>query len=462
MFKTRFLVFAALWFGFSIPCIAQCTAHATLGDSDRRGFLAAAYGQEAQVAEEFLSADGCDEKMLAGLMRLGATVKYSDEKVGYALATLPRERVLEALDLAGIAYATVPRVYKDENLIPVADRKVAPLPSIEIPFPRVAGTLAAGGPYFAAGEAGLTDLWKQHPEADGRGVRVAVVDEGIDLLHPALEKALDMNGKLVAKVADIATVTGPDENANWVQFGDPIRVKNRTFTLGDRTWTAPSNGSYRFGIYERTLVLGPERNSHTKKLSLGVGVLWDEQQGRVWVNTRGDGDFSKETALRDYSVSQDIAFFGAKKGDEDNRIPFGVKIDREQHAVYMAIANGGHGTFVAGPLAANRLTGGLFDGAAPNAQLVDEVSGVTIVLSLLRTFARPDVDVVNRSGGIAGYDDGGRGSFEREVLERAVAIYDKPIVSFSAGKNLLLINDYVSGEMLCGVIARLALRTSTP
>ena len=62
--------------------------------------------------------------------------------------------------------------------------------------------------------------------------------------------------------------------------------------------------------------------------------------------------------------------------------------------------------------------------------------------------ARPDVDVINRSGGLARYLDGDREGFARHVLERAMAIYDKPIVSFSAGKNLLLINDYVSGEML--------------
>ena len=123
LLKTRFLVAAGIWIVSSIPCFAQCVDHATLGDSDRRGFLAAAYGQDAQVAVEFLSADGCDEKMLAALVGLGAKVRYSDARVGYALVTLPRERVLDALDISGIAYATVARVYKDEGLIPVTDRR---------------------------------------------------------------------------------------------------------------------------------------------------------------------------------------------------------------------------------------------------------------------------------------------------------------------------------------------------
>ena len=386
--------------------------------------------------------------MLAGLGGFGAMVQYSDDKVGYALVTLERERVLDAVDLPGIADATLPRVYADSNLVPSVDGKISPIPSIEIPFPHAATILPASGPYFAATEAGLTDLWKRQPGADGRGVRVAVVDQGIDLLHPALEKALDTSGNLVPKIADIATVTEPDKNANWVRFGDPVEVTKGTFAAADRAWTAPSNGKYRFGIYERTLAFGPERNSHTKKLALRVGVLWNEQQGLVWVNTHGDGDFSKETPLKDYSESQDFAFFGTLSAGGDNRIPFGVKIDRERHAVYVAIANGGHGTFVAGPLAANRLTGGLFDGAAPNAQLIDEVSGSILVPSVLRALARPDVDVVNRSGGIGRYNDDGREGVERQVLERAVAVYDKPLVSYSAGKNLLLINDYVSPDML--------------
>jgi Subtilase family len=426
----------------------QCTGHVELSESDRRGLVASVYGRDAVVAAELLTVEGCTERVLASLGELGVKVRYSDAKLGYAFVTVPREKVLDVLDIPGIAYARVPRIYEGEGLTAMPDRRVSALPTIEIPFPNVAKELPKDGPYFGAGEAGLTELWKEHPEADGRGVRVAVADEGIDLFHPALKKALDASGHSVPKVADIVAVTMPDENPNWVEFGDAIAVTHGTFIAADHTWTVPSNGSYRFGIYERTLVLGPAQNSHTKKLPLGVGVLWSEQQGRVWVNTHGDGDFSKETPLKDYSVSQDVAFFGTQSAEGDNRIPFGVKIDDERHAVYIAIENGGHGIEASGPLAANRLTGGLYDGAAPNAQLVDVVADITKMLPVVKAFARPDVDVINRSGGIGRYTDDDREGFERHVLERAVAVYDKPIVSFSAGKNLLLINDYVSGEML--------------
>jgi hypothetical protein len=427
---------------------AQCANHLTFSDYDRKAFVGAAYGKEAKVAAEFLAGEDCDEPMLASLGRLGADVKYSDTKVGYALVVLSKENLLEALDIPGIEDATIARIYDDETLVRANDRKVSEVPAIEIPFPRVATTLPKDGPYFAADEAGLTALWKQHPEADGRGVRVAVVDGGIDLFHPALQRVIVQDGGFAPKVVDIEAVAGPNENGNWVQFGDPVHVSNGTFTAADRTWTAPADGVYRFGIYERNLVMGPEGNSHTKKITIAVGVLWSEQQGRVWVDTDGDGSFKNETALTDYANSQDVAFFGTKNAENDNRIPFGVKIDNARHAIYLAVANDGHGTFVAGPLAANRLTGGLFDGAAPNAQLVDVLFGVAKLPSVLKAMSRSDVDVVNRSGGIARYNDDGKEEFARRVLERAVAVYDKPFVCYCAGANFFHVMDYASAEML--------------
>jgi hypothetical protein len=427
---------------------AQCASLFTLSDYDRKLFVSAAYGQEAEVSAEFLASQGCNDSMLAALGKLGGKLRYSDSKVGYVLVALPKESLLDALDIPGVEDATITHIYSDDNFVPLADRKISPLPPIELPFPQVATTLPSDGPYFAADEAGLTALWKQHPEADGRGVRVAVVDGGIDLLHPALQKVTDKSGNLAPKVADIVPVATASENENWVQFGEPIQAINSTLTAAGRTWTVPSNGTYRFGIYERKLALGPEENSHTKKITIAVGVLWSEQQNRVWVDTDADGNFKNETPLADYATAHDVGFFGTKEGGNDNRIPFGVKIDSAKHVVYIAVANDGHGTFVAGPLAANRLTGGLFDGAAPNAQLVDVLFGVAKLPSILQAMARPDVDVVNRSGGIARYNDDGKEEFARRVLERAVAIYDKPFVCYCAGSNFFHVMDYASAAML--------------
>ena len=107
---------------------------------------------------------------------------------------------------------------------------------------------------------------------------------------------------------------------------------------------------------------------------------------------------------------------------------------------------GVHGAFIGGAIAANRMTGGLFDGAAPAAQLIDVRSGVTLIPSILRALARDDVDVVNRSGLIA--MDLASGTFSRRVFERALAVYQKPLVCFCNLPNALHVNDYQSADML--------------
>jgi len=437
--------------------IAQCSLHPQLNQYERAQFVQVSIGHRDQVFAEFLSEAGCGEQMLQGLEQLGARIDFGDKTSGYALVTIPREKLLDTLDLPGIAYAYTRdddrMYYKDPAAkIPQSGRKAEAVPTITVPYPRVASTLPKDGPYFATDEIGLTELRKQHPEADGRGVRVAVADEGFDLLHPALQQATDATGKTVPKIADLGTLTGPDEDSGWVHFGDPIHATNGSFEAAGRTWTAPEDGMYRFGIFKTDLVLGPEDNSTTKKLSLSVGVIRDDQGNRVWVDTDGDGSFTNERALGDYGATHDVGWFGTKQGADDNRIPFGVKIDVAQNAVYIRIG-GEHGAMVAGPLAGNQRTGGLFDGAAPAAQLIDEnLSRATLIASIVKVFARSDVDVVNRSGGLgrAGYtgDREGIEDFAQRVVERVIAIYNKPIATYSAAVGTIHVNDYAGPEML--------------
>lgn len=434
----------------------SCAGHATLNGFERAQFLEVSIGQRAEVLAQFLAAQGCSQKMLDGLGSLGATIRYSDDRSGYALVSISKDKLLETLDLSGIAYAYArddDRLYNQDPAakIPQAERKTEPVPQIEIPYPRVGTKLPPDGPYFAASEIGLTDLWKQHPEADGRGVRVAVPDDGFDLLHLELQEARDFDGKIVPKIADLGTLTDPQQDASWAQFGDPIQTSNGTFEAAGRAWTAPVDGTYRFGIFKQDLFLGPEGNSRTKKLSLSVGVLCDQRRGRVWVDTDGDGSFKNQRALGDYGATHDIDWFGTKEGEDDNRIPFGVKIDQAQNAVYIRIG-GHHGAMVAGPLAANTLTGGLFNGAAPSAQLIDESDGEATQLAIMaQAFGRPDVDVINRSGGIARVESGkkeGSEDFQIHLLERLSAVYDKPMACFCSANGTIFVDDYAGAEML--------------
>ena len=436
----------------------SCNGHANLNAYERAQFLEMSLGARAEVSAQYLSQVGCGRPMLEGLTGLGAKIDYSDEKSGFALVTIPKEKLLDSLDVAGLEYAYTrddDRNYFADPVakIPQSERKAEAVPEIAIPYPRVAKSLPPGGPFFAADVTGLTDLWKEHPEADGRGTRVVVADEGIDLLHPELQQARDAEGKIVPKVADLGTLSTPHEDASWVEFGEPISVHGGTFEAGGRAWTSPADGSYRFGIFKQDLMLGPENDSPaTKKVSLSLGVLWDEATGKVWVDTNGNSSFADERALSDYGLNHDVAWFGMKEGDDDNRIPFGVKIDKERNAVYVRIG-GEHGNLVSGALAGNTWTGGLYDGAAPSAQVIDESLGRADMLAqLVRSFARADTDVLNRSGGLgrSGYTGNREGieDFAQHVVEREVAVYQKPIATYTAAIGGIHVNDYAGPEML--------------
>ena len=435
----------------------QCRGHAVLNVFERIQFLQMSQSTRPEVSAEFLSEPGCGRQMIEALSGLEAKSHYVDERSGYALVTIPRDKLLGALDIAGIEYAYTrddDRLYYQdpEAKIPQNERKPEPVPEVDVPYPHIAKKLPPDGPYFAANEIGLTELWKQHPEADGRGVRVAVADEGSDFLHPELQEGRAADGKIVPKVADLATLTTAAEDAGWVQFGDPIQTKNGAIEAAGRTWIAPTDGTYRLGVFKQDLVLGPEYKAPSKKLSLSVGVLWDERQGKVWVDTDGDRSFRNERELGDYGSTHAIAWFGSNDGKDDNRIPFGLKIDAVGKTIYIRIG-GEHGNLVDGALAGNTWTGGLYDGAAPSAQVVDEGLGrATLLASMVEAFKRPDVSVVNRSGGVgrAGYTGIREGieDFAQRVLEREIAVYDKPIAAYSAAAGTIHVNDYAGPEML--------------
>lgn len=464
-FRTAFsaIIFIALVLTFDSVAAQRvnaqeeaCREHAQLNRYERSQFLEFSMGQRSEVVAQSLAEPGCAKTMVDGLRSLGARVLYTDERSGFALVSISKDKLLDIGDLPGLEYAYTredDRSYDPAAKVPQSKREPKPVPQIAIPYPRVAKMLSPDGPFFSADSIGLADLWREHPEADGRGTRVAVADEGLDLLHPELQEARDADGRIVPKVADLDTLTTVEEDASWVQLGEPLEASNGSFTAAGRSWIAPAHGTYRFGIYEQDLVLGPEiEPSHSRRISLSVGVLRDEQSGNVWVDTDGDGSFKDERALGDYGQTHDIDWFGAKDGDDDNRIPFGLKIDPTHKAVYIRIG-GEHGNFVSGALAGNTWTGGLYDGTAPSAQVIDQdMSRGKMLAPVVTAFARPDVDVVNRSGGIgrAGYTGLREGAedFAERVLEREIAIYHKPMACYCDATGTILVDDYAGPEML--------------
>ena len=74
------------------------------------------------------------------------------------------------------------------------------------PTRRPARSTPAKNPYNPSFETGAVDFVKQNPKADGRGVTIGILDSGVDLGHPALQK----------------TTTGERKIVDWVTATDPV------------------------------------------------------------------------------------------------------------------------------------------------------------------------------------------------------------------------------------------------
>src|SRR5262249_48772902 len=126
------------------------------------GFITASLSDRPRVAVELLSELGKGAALLKSLKNSGAEVQFADEKVGYALALVARDKLLDTLDLPYLVLANaidgsdtlLYRYVPERFYVPLAERKPKPVPAITLPIPRVGTSLPKDGPYFASKEAG--------------------------------------------------------------------------------------------------------------------------------------------------------------------------------------------------------------------------------------------------------------------------------------------------------------------
>ena len=143
--------------------------------------------------------------------RLGGTIRYAADELGYFSAIVPTGKVEETVALPSIEALDL-----DE---------VVPLPEVRPDQPGPKQPAATGGPSAATAddnpfmptrETGSVVFKRQHPTWDGRGTTIGILDSGIDLAHPALQKTSTGERKIV----DTFTATDPVTEGSLVAGGD--------------------------------------------------------------------------------------------------------------------------------------------------------------------------------------------------------------------------------------------------
>ncbi|MEV1142446.1 S8 family serine peptidase [Micromonospora sp. NPDC049799] len=409
------------WSPTDIDRLAEARA---AGRKDVTVLIAAKAGQARAVAD--------------GLAALGADVRYRDDDLGYLRASVAVDKADRVAKLTGVQTVEVDAPVELPD--PRPDGSEAPAPQ---PAPG-AGT-PADNPYMPIGDTGAAGFTAANPTQDGRGTTVAIIDTGVDLGHPALQKTTTGERKVV----DWVTATHPTDDGDPTWISMSANVSGPTFTAGGRSWTAPGTGAYRFGTFdERNPNLGGEvgndvnRDGNPTGSSGVFGVLWDGES-TVWVDTDQDGSFADQTAMTDYKVRNDVGTFGSDNPATAvaESMPFVVQVDGKGKFVNIGIVSGAHGSHVAGIVAANGMFGGAMTGAAPGAKLISVrtclfVGGCTahaLIEGMIYAAKQADADVINMSiGGLPALNDGNN---TRAVLyNRLIEQYEVQMF-FSAGNS---------------------------
>ncbi|MEU0397811.1 S8 family serine peptidase [Streptomyces sp. NPDC006208] len=403
---------------------------------------AEAKGQKS-VTVMVATAPGATEQVADQLDAVpGATVGKTDDKLGYVRATLPTTKADAALKAAQKLSSVHGIDLKHEIKLddptpdglgtsPGTANGIATSPNGSRTSGATAGSYPAPGkrtpaknPYNPSFETGAVEFVEDHPKADGRGVTIGILDSGVDLGHPALQKTTTGERKIV----DWVTATDPvaDGDGTWRQMN--VEVTGPTFTADDRTWTAPA-GSFKYRKFEEAATKGGDmagdlnRDGDTTDV---WGVLYDAAAGTARVDLNNNGDFGDDVAMKPYKDGFQVGYFGTDNPATEvvERIPFVIEIRKDvvvdaagtkSDFVNIGVIEGSHGTHVAGITAANSLFGGRMNGAAPGAKLVSSractwsggCTNIALTEGMIDLVTNRGVDIVNMSiGGLPPLNDG--------------------------------------------------------
>ncbi|WP_320782726.1 S8 family serine peptidase [Streptomyces sp. CRN 30] len=411
------------------------------GEKNVTMMVATAPGGTAEVAKKLNAVEG-------------GTVGRAYDELGYVRATVPTAKadaaIAAAAKLSSVHGIDLREEIELDDPTPSADTAKGAATKATATAEAPGKNTPAENPYNPSFETGAVDFVKQNPKADGRGITIGILDSGVDLAHPALQKTTTGERKIV----DWVTATDPvvDEDRTWRPM--TASVSGGTFTYGGQTWTAPA-GSYKVSTFLESYTTGGDAAGDANRdgdTTDSWGVLYDAAAGTVRVDLNDNHDFSDDTPMKPYKDGFQVGYFGTDdpKTDVAERQPFVVEIRKDvvynsagskADFVNIGVIESEHGTHVAGITAANGLFGGKMDGAAPGAQIVSSractwtggCTNVALTEGMIDLVVNRGVDIVNMSiGGLPSLNDGNNA--RAELYTRLIDEYGVQLV-ISAGNS---------------------------
>ncbi|MEW2524814.1 S8 family serine peptidase [Streptomyces sp. NPDC047071] len=446
-----------LAFADDTPAPAPKSAAAKLGAADAELLADAKADGDKTVTMMVATQPGATEQVAQQLDAVeGGSVGRTYDKLGYVRASVPTAKAdaaikaasklttVHGIDLRQEIELDDPKPQSAKGAGPAAGAAAHPAPGKDTP---------AKNPYNPSFETGAVDFVKKNPKADGRGITIGVLDSGVDLGHPALQKTT--TGE--RKITDWVTATDPivDGDGTWRRMTNP--VSGPAFTWDGDTWKAPS-GSFQISRFREAATAGGDAKGDLNRdgdTTDTWGVLYDPAAGTVRVDLNDNKDFTDDKPMKPYGDKHQVAYFGKDDPATDvaERVPFVVEIRKDVPTdpyggdwvgkkadfVNIGLIESEHGTHVAGITAANKLFGGKMSGAAPGAKIVSSractwsggCTNVALTEGMIDLVTKRGVDIVNMSiGGLPALNDGNNA--RAELYKRLIDTYGVQLV-ISAG-----------------------------
>ena len=310
--------------------------------------------------------------------------------------------------------------------------------------------LAYARGWMPLASTGVDRFLRAHPEYDGRGVLIGILDTGIDPGVPGL--LTTSTGS--PKVLDVRDFSGEGAVplARVTPSGDSVEIDGRRLGGFGRVVALSTTGPYYGGtIAELPLGEPPAADLDGNGRATDTLPVLVVRAPDGWVllaDTDGDGSLANERPIHDYLAGRESFGWAAGGGQPRVTVAANFADSAGTPLLDLCFETFAHGTHVAGIAAGHDLYGVAgFDGVAPGAQLLglkianDAQGGVTTTGSVVRALdyairfaqARRQPLVLNLSFGL-GNELEGQARIDA-IVDSVLAAHPDVVMTISAGND---------------------------